>query len=117
MPVVGMTYYDPWLAFYLHGTAGQQAATASLDVLHQLNSVLRASYKQYGAKIAAVQKAFGSWDTALSGSYDGQTLPQNVANICNWTHMCDATDPTVHTNDTGHAIIATAYEARLKLVR
>jgi lysophospholipase L1-like esterase len=117
VPVVGMSYYDPWLAFYLQGANGQQTATASLAVLHQLNSELRAAYKQYGARIAAVQKAFDSWDFALTGSYNGHTLPQDVANICNWTHMCDSTNPTVHTNDVGHAIIATAFEARLKRLR
>ena len=116
VPIVGMVYYDPWLAFYLKGGSGQQAATASLGLLHQLNSELRSAYKQYQARIAPVQKDFDSWDMALSGSYNGQTLPQDVANICNWTHMCE-TSPTVHTNDTGHAVLATAFEARLKLVR
>lgn len=117
VPIVGMSYYDPWLAFYLRGASGQQTATASLTLLHQLNSELRGAYKQYDARIAAVQKAFDSWDFALTGSYSGQTLPQDVANICNWTHMCDPTKPTVHTNDTGHAIIAAAFEARMKLLR
>ena len=31
--------------------------------------------------------------------------------------MCDPTNPNNHTNDIGHALLATAYEARLKLVR
>ena len=53
-----MTYYDPWLALYLNGPSGEQAATSSLAVLHQLNSELRSSYKAYSARIAAVQKAF-----------------------------------------------------------
>ena len=117
VPIVGMTYYDPWLSYYLTGPSGQQTATASLALLHQLNSELRSAYKQHQARIAAVQKSFESWDMALTGSFNGQTLPQDVANICNWTHMCDPTNPTVHTNDTGHALIATDYEARLKLVR
>ena len=117
VPIVGMTYYDPWLAFYLSGPSGQQAATASLGLLHQLNSELRSAFKQYQARVAAVQKAFDSWDLALTGSFNGQTLPQDVANICNWTHMCDPTNPTVHTNDTGHALIAAAFETRLKPVR
>lgn len=117
VPIVGMVYYDPWLAFYLNGTSGQQAATASLGLLHQLNSELRSAYKQYQARIAPVQKDFDTWDMALTGSFNGQTLPQDVANICNWTHMCDATNPTNHTNDTGHSVLATAFEARLKLVR
>ena len=117
VPIVGMVYYDPWLAFYLNGATGQHAATASLGLLHQLNSELRSAYKQYQARIAPVQKDFDSWDMALTGSFNGQTLPQDVANICNWTHMCDPTSPTNHTNDTGHALLATAFEARLKLVR
>jgi len=116
VPLVGMVYYDPWLAFYLNGASGQQAATASLGLLHQLNSELRSAYKQYQARIAPVQKDFASWDMALTGSFNGQTLPQDVANVCNWTHMCEPS-PTVHTNDTGHAVLATAFEARLKLVR
>jgi lysophospholipase L1-like esterase len=114
--IVGMTYYDPWLAFYLEGSSGQQMATASLGLLHQLNSELRGAYKQYGAHIAAVQKAFQSWDMAPTGSFNGQTLPQDVANICNWTHMCGPS-PNNHTNDTGHAVIANAFAARLKFVR
>jgi lysophospholipase L1-like esterase len=117
VPIVGMSYYDPWLAFFLQGASGQQAARASLEVLHELNSELRSSFKDSAVRVAAVQKSFDSWDTALTGTYNGQTLPQDVANICNWTHMCDPTNPTVHTNDTGHAIIAAAFEARLKLVR
>ena len=117
VPMVGMSYYDPFLADYLTGSSGQQAAFASLGVLHSLNSELRSAYKQYDVRIAAVQKIFNSWDTAKTGSFEGQTLPQDVANICNWTHMCDQTNPTVHTNDTGHALIAAAFEARLKRVR
>ena len=117
VPIVGMVYYDPWLAFYLKGPSGQQAATASLGLLHQLNSELRAAYKQYQARIAPVQKDFDTWDMALTGSFNNQTLPQDVANICNWTHMCDPTSPSNHTNDTGHAVLATAFETRLKLVR
>jgi lysophospholipase L1-like esterase len=117
VPIVGMTYYDPWLALYLDGPSGEQEARSSLAVLHQLNSELRSSFKDYNARVAAVQKVFNSWDTALTGSFDGRTLPQDVANICNWTHICDSTNATDHTNDTGHALIAAAYETRLKLVR
>lgn len=117
VPIVGMTYYDPWLALYLNGPSGEQAATSSLAVLHQLNSELRGSFKNYNARVAAVQKALNSWDTALTGSFNGRTLPQDVANICNWTHSCDPTNATDHTNDTGHALIAAAFETRLKLVR
>jgi hypothetical protein len=61
--MVGMTYYDPWLSYYLQGMGGQQTATSSLGALQQLNSELRSDYKQYGARIAAVRKASnpGTW--------------------------------------------------------
>jgi lysophospholipase L1-like esterase len=117
VPIVGMVYYDPFLAFYLNGPSGQQAATTSLGLLYQLNSELRGAYKQYQARIAPVQKDFDTWDMSLTGSFNDQTLPQDVANICNWTHMCDPTSPSNHTNDTGHALLAAAFEVRLKLVR
>jgi lysophospholipase L1-like esterase len=116
VPIVGMVYYDPWLAFYLNGTSGQQTATTSLGLVHQLNSTLRAAYKQYQARIAPVTKDFETWDSAPTGSFNGQTLPQDVANICNWTHMCEA-NPNNHANDTGYTVLATAFDARLKLVR
>ncbi len=109
MPIVGTVYYD-------NGPSGRQTATSSLGVLHQLNSELRSAYKQYQARIATVQKDFGTWDMAPTGSFDGQSLTQGVANICNWTHMCDPTNPNIQTNDTGAAVLATAFEARLKLV-
>jgi hypothetical protein len=44
----------------------------------------------------------------LSGSYEGQKLPENVATICSWTNMCPAGD--VHTNDTGYAELADTFE-------
>ncbi len=116
VPIVGMVYYDPFLAFYLNGSSGQQAAKTSLGLLHQLNSELRDAYMQYQARIAPVQKDFDTWDMALTGSFNGQALPQDVANICNWTHMCDATNPSNHTNDTGHALLASAFETRLRLI-
>jgi lysophospholipase L1-like esterase len=115
--IVGMTYYDPWLALYLNGPSGIQEAKLSLALVHQLNSELRSSFKEYHVRVAAVQKTFNSWDTALTGSFNGRTLPQDVANICNWTHVCDPTNATDHTNDTGHALIAAAFKTRLQLVR
>ena len=36
VPIVGMTYYDPWLSYYLKGPSGQQTALTSLSLLHQL---------------------------------------------------------------------------------
>jgi hypothetical protein len=61
-------------------------------------------------------KVFNSCDTALTGPFDGRTLSQDLATICNWTHICDPTNATDHTKDTGHALIAAVFETRLRLV-
>jgi lysophospholipase L1-like esterase len=115
VPIVGMNYYDTILAFYLKGAAGQQIARQSLPVLLTLNHELAHIYHHFGARVANVQRAFDSTDWRLAGSYNGQTLPVNVANICNWTHMCQP-NPNVHTNDIGHAKLAAAFEAKLHAV-
>src|SRR6185369_1910757 len=61
-----------------------------------------------GFPTADVATPFETDNFALTGSYLGQTEPQNVANICNWTHMCEAGD--IHANNTGHAVLAQAFE-------
>jgi lysophospholipase L1-like esterase len=119
VPIVGMNYYDPILAAWysgawFHGPASQTTARASLPVLHSLNNDLVGIYGQFGARVADVQRPFQSGDWRLTGSFMGTTLPQNVANICQWTQMCIA-NPTIHTNDYGHSLIATAYEKVLRV--
>ncbi len=113
LPIVGMTYYDPILAFYLTGAAGEQTARESVAVLKTLNRDLLKAYRSYHVKVAGVAKAFASTDWRTTGSYEGRALPQNVADICNWTHMCEA-EPNIHTNDHGHEIIASRYEPLLR---
>ena len=93
VPIVGMDYYDPYLAawysgVWFHGAPSEKLAKASLPVLHSLNQELTGIYGQYGATTARVQRPFDTDDWSMTGSYLGKSLPQNVANICNWTHMC-----------------------------
>jgi hypothetical protein len=114
VPIVGLQYYDPFLAFYLQGTTGQEAARQSLSVLVAFNHVLGTIYRQFHVKPVKAQRAFQSFDWQLNGSFNGQTLPVNVANICNWTHMCQTTGVNVHPNDTGHAILAATFGSRLR---
>jgi len=113
LPIVGMTYYDPILAFYLQGSSGQQTARESVGILKTVNHDLLTAYRRYHVKVANIEKAFASSSWRMTGSYEGKTLPRNVANVCNWTHMCEA-EPNIHTNDHGHEIIASGYERLLK---
>jgi lysophospholipase L1-like esterase len=120
VPIVGMNYYDPILAAWYSGawyggSPSQSLARQSLGVLHSLNNELKSAYAQYGVPVANVQKSYASGDWAMTGSYMGTTLPQNVANICNWTHMCIPTGANIHATDYGHSLIAGDYEQKLRV--
>jgi len=108
VPIYGVDYYDPFLAAWLEGPSGQQIARLSATLLTTLNGDLEQDYAAAGAPTADVQGAFASLDFATSGTYDGMTLPLNVANVCNWTHMCTSGD--IHANATGHAVMAAAID-------
>ena len=109
--VVGMNYYDPFLASWLTGSAGQTLAQQSATQADGFNALLAGIYTAAGFPTADVATAFQNDDFSLTGTYNSQTLPQNVANICNWTHMCEAAD--IHANNAGHATIAQAFETLL----
>ncbi len=118
-PFVGLTYYDPYLAYWLRGgAAGPATAHQSLGLVKQFNRALRQIYHQYGLRIADGQAAFHSSDFSPDGSVGGHTLPSNVDLICQWTHMCSygANIAEVlmhngrHANDTGYSVLALAFE-------
>jgi lysophospholipase L1-like esterase len=107
--VYGMNYYTPPLAFWLTGPSGQQVAINSGPFAAAFNSLLTQTYAAAGFPTANVSAAFDNDNYALTGSYLGQTVPQNVANLCNWTNQCSAND--VHANNTGHGKIAEQFNA------
>ena len=96
------------------GARGPVRAGAGPDVGQSLSSVFNGSLVQiYGAGGAIpvdVQGAFATQDFALTGSFDGVTVPENVSRTCAWTHMCDNSGLTIHANDIGHAKLAGAFE-------
>jgi len=106
VPIVGMTYYDPYLAYWV--TGNQTAAQQSQQVAATGNVVITNVYTAALAQVADVQGTFDSANYAPTGTYNGQVVPQNVANICAWTRMCTNND--IHANTTGHQLIATTFE-------
>ena len=54
---------------------------------------------------------FQTTNFALTGSYNGMTVPENVALICAWTLMCSQNN--IHANDQGHAELAQAFETSI----
>jgi lysophospholipase L1-like esterase len=110
VPIVGMTYYDPYLAFWLDGPSGEQQARLSVQLLRQLNSDLSSTYESDGITVASAFNQFGTNDFGTSATWDGQQVPANVATICDWTWMCTPGGPTIHTNDAGYSQLADAFE-------
>ncbi|HEX4220086.1 MAG TPA: GDSL-type esterase/lipase family protein [Acidimicrobiales bacterium] len=115
VPIFGMDYYDPFLQQWVTGTSGQQLATESAQLSSVLNGDLTRIYGSLGANPVDVQGPFAVQDFAMTGSFQGTTVPENVSRTCAWTHMCDPVAGggfamNIHTNDIGHTKLAGAFE-------
>jgi lysophospholipase L1-like esterase len=111
--IAGMNLYDPFLADYLTGSAGQQVATESVSLDQSFNQLLGQGYRAFGAATADVQDAFSTTDFTTTVPLPGVgTVPVNVARICEWTWMCapSPVGPNIHANATGYRHIAAAFE-------
>jgi lysophospholipase L1-like esterase len=116
IPIIGMNYYDPFLAAWLQGTAGQTLAVESEQLAVQYNGVLDSIYGGAGSAVADVQDAFSTTDFTDMVSLPGiGGVPLNVARICEWTWMCAASPlgPNIHANTTGYEQIAEAFQTVL----
>jgi lysophospholipase L1-like esterase len=107
VPIVGMNYYDPFLAFWLFGDPAAAQTTEQMVV--QFNDALESVYAPAADPVADVETAFSTTDwTLVSG------IPLNVLRICQWTWMCDPTfGPDLHGNTAGYGVIAQAFEQAL----
>jgi len=114
--IIGMNYYNPFLSSWLDEIAGQTLAMESALVVSSVMDTLDTTYGTAGIAVADVAGAFQSDDfttlvpTALPPPND--MLPLSVANICDFTYMCDA-EPDIHANDAGYSLIADTIEAAL----
>jgi lysophospholipase L1-like esterase len=110
--IAGMNLYDPFLADYLAGPAGQAAATQSVTLAESVNTLLAAAGKPFGVRTADVQDAFSTADFTSTATLPGVgTVPLNVARICTWTWMCAPAPvgPNIHANPVGYRVIAAAF--------
>jgi lysophospholipase L1-like esterase len=108
--IVVLNYYNPFLAAWLTGPAGQQVAGLSSFLQTLLNGAVARSAATVGADVADVATAFKSADTTPVATAYG-TIPTNVATICAWTWMCTKND--IHANDAGYAVLAETVAGRL----
>jgi len=115
--IVGMNYYNPYLAAWLEDIAGQTLAVESAMVVAVAMDILGATYTDEGMSFADVADAFKSDDffTMVPSSQPppNDVLPLSVANICEFTYMCDPAPvgPDIHARTAGYSLIADAFEA------
>jgi len=111
LAIYGMDYYDPFLDQWLTGASGQAIAQESEQGVVALNNELGQIYSASGAAMADPATLFQTTNFALTGTYNGTTVPENVALICAWTLMCSQNN--IHANDQGHAELAQAFETSI----
>jgi lysophospholipase L1-like esterase len=114
--IVAMNYYDPFLAAWLSGPAGQAVATQSVQILQVLNGLEANAYVAGDIEVADVAAAFSTTDFTTQVPLPGVgTVPLNVARICQWTWMCapPPVGPNIHANDAGYHVIADTFAALL----
>jgi lysophospholipase L1-like esterase len=98
--IVGMNYYDPFLAAAIFGPTGQVLAAASLAATTFFNNALESVYQIFQVPVADVAATFRS-----------QTFPINVFLALTWTWMGaqPPRGPDVHPNALGYFAIASAF--------
>ncbi|MFC5910660.1 SGNH/GDSL hydrolase family protein [Streptacidiphilus monticola] len=110
----GMNYYDPFLAVWLTGPAGQQTATQSTLLGAELNGVEALGLAAGGFRVADAASAFSTFDFTDQATLPGVgQVPLNVARICQWTWMCTPYHD-IHATPQGHAVLADAFANALR---
>ncbi len=124
VPIVAMNYYNPNLAFWVTGPAGQALATQSLALTTVFNDTLAAVYGAFGVPVVDVATTFKTFETT------GGDPPKNVKEVCKLTLMCEKSggdyvlsdwdpgtpgpQPDIHPSNKGYDRIAKAHEKLIK---
>jgi lysophospholipase L1-like esterase len=103
VPIVGMNYYDPFVAPVWFATHDLGALEAEVAGTIAFNDFLEGIYASFGMAVADVESAFSLTDSTIQS--DG--LPLNVQRACAWTWMCSVGD--IHATDPGYAAIARSF--------
>jgi lysophospholipase L1-like esterase len=113
VPIVGMNFYDPVLAFALFGAP--DIAAASIPVTVGINDMLEQVYASVGAPTADVESAFQTLVTTPVTVPGLGEIPLNLAVLCQYTFMCTPppVGPNTHPTNAGYRAIADAFAAEL----
>ena len=109
VPIVAINYYNPLVAAWLQGGAGQELALQSASLLGEFNAMLRAIYGLFSVPVGDVAAAFDSADFSTIVVVPGLgPVPQNVALVCGLTWMCvfPPQGPNVHPTADGYGVIS-----------
>lgn len=109
--IVVLNYYNPFLAAWLTGPAGQVLAQQSNPLDAQLNAIIAAAAAPSRSRVADVAGAFRTTSWTVVPWPGLGAVPVNVGVICTLTWMCSKTD--IHPNDLGYAVMAWTVVARL----
>jgi lysophospholipase L1-like esterase len=115
VPIVGMTYYDPFLAAWFDGPTGQGVAAESQLLAKQLNTEISGAYRPKNVQVAPVAHAFKTYvPLTKTETFHGQQVPVAVAEVCKLTWMCAASPqgPNIHATAAGYSKIAAAFEEK-----
>jgi lysophospholipase L1-like esterase len=112
VPIYAMNYYDPFLAAWLAGTAGQTLAVQSVTLAAAVNGELGSIYGAFAVPVADVATAFDTTNFTIDTNTG---LPQNVTNICRDTWMCypPPQGSNIHANAIGYVLIANTFGATI----
>jgi lysophospholipase L1-like esterase len=112
VPIVGMNYYNPFLAAYLIPEVGPGIAAEANETLAAFNGLLGAIYRFFRIPVADVATAFHTdvVEPLVPIQFPDGTVvevPLNVATICGLTHMC--LEQNIHPTIDGYAEITHAF--------
>jgi lysophospholipase L1-like esterase len=113
--LMGVGHYDPYLADALQGTSGEIFAEESHVAIAHLEKILLDDYSAADVPMVDVGAAFNTDDSGPISLTGVGTVPDNVAEVCLLTWMCQTAPygPNIHPNDAGYEAIADAIAAQL----
>jgi GDSL-like Lipase/Acylhydrolase family len=108
LPIVGVDYYNFFLARWRLGSKGRTVADPSVAVEHTINRVLSAAYRRVGVPTADVEGAFDSLQMHLFvRRRPWGRVPLAVARVCDWTFACSVRGDD-HANSRGYRVMGEA---------
>jgi lysophospholipase L1-like esterase len=112
VPIIGMNYYNPFLAAWLIPEGGPDLATDANETLVAFNGLLGSIYRFFRMPVADVATAFHSADFEPLVPIrfpDGAVVevPVNVATVCGYTYMC--LEGNIPATTDGYGLITEAF--------